>query len=292
MASRGTKRSRTEKQPIIFIGADSTAFFKKFFILLKELVSEVNLEVTPKGISMQVLDSSHVALIVTLMQNDGFDEFMCSRPTVLGIQLGEIIKIFKAARTTDAFNLIVYEDANTLHVKCYNNKLGREMNCELQLIDLESQKMGIPKTAYDIVVKMSGRLLYETFSSLKTLEAEIVTIEATPAGISFSVKGSMTTMNFFYGICPETKDSSSSSTDESDEYVSVVAKEGVKTSSVRFALKYLATFSSTYNLTDKVTLSFLPGAPLSVEYEIPIIGSIRYYLAPKIDENDEEGEEK
>lgn len=51
-----------------------------------------------------------------------------------------------------------------------------------------------------------------------------------------------------------------------------------------FALRYLNFFTKATPLSDTVTLSMTKDVPLVVEYPIGESGHIRYYLAPKIDE--------
>lgn len=50
-----------------------------------------------------------------------------------------------------------------------------------------------------------------------------------------------------------------------------------------FSLRYLNNFTKATGLSAKVTLSMGPDVPLEVDYKIADFGSLRYYLAPKID---------
>ena len=54
--------------------------------------------------------------------------------------------------------------------------------------------------------------------------------------------------------------------------------------SLDFSLKYLANFAKAAPLSDIVSLSISENLPLLVEYEMESVGFIRYYLAPKINE--------
>ena len=55
-----------------------------------------------------------------------------------------------------------------------------------------------------------------------------------------------------------------------------------------FALRYLNSFTKATPLSPSVTLSMSKELPVVVEYQIAEIGHIRYYLAPKIDEDNGE----
>lgn len=71
--------------------------------------------------------------------------------------------------------------------------------------------------------------------------------------------------------------------DKEEEAVTIDMQEPV---SLTFACRYLNMFTKASCLAPQVTLSMSPEVPLVVEYKIGDIGHIRYYLAPKIEDED------
>ena len=53
-----------------------------------------------------------------------------------------------------------------------------------------------------------------------------------------------------------------------------------------FALRYLNLFNKASNLSNSVTLSLSNDTPLVVEYKIEKLGSLKFYLAPKITDDE------
>jgi proliferating cell nuclear antigen len=53
-----------------------------------------------------------------------------------------------------------------------------------------------------------------------------------------------------------------------------------------FALRYLNFFTKATPLSEQVTLHLSPDVPLMVEYNIAGKGFVRYFLAPKINEDE------
>lgn len=53
-----------------------------------------------------------------------------------------------------------------------------------------------------------------------------------------------------------------------------------------FALRYLTMFTKATTLSNRVNVSLSNDAPLVVKYEIQNLGSLQYYLAPKISEDE------
>lgn len=69
--------------------------------------------------------------------------------------------------------------------------------------------------------------------------------------------------------------------DKDDDAVVINMEEPVE---LNFALRYLTLFTKATALGPTVTLSMSPDIPIVVEYPVDTMGHIRYYLAPKIDE--------
>lgn len=53
-----------------------------------------------------------------------------------------------------------------------------------------------------------------------------------------------------------------------------------------FALRYLTMFTKASNLSSLVNVNLSNDAPLVIKYEIQNLGSLQYYLAPKIQDDE------
>jgi len=73
-------------------------------------------------------------------------------------------------------------------------------------------------------------------------------------------------------------------TDSRDTAVVLKCDEKVNLS---FALRYLNMFNKANSLSDKVQVHLSNEAPLTVTYEINDYGHLKFYLAPKITEDEE-----
>ena len=59
-----------------------------------------------------------------------------------------------------------------------------------------------------------------------------------------------------------------------------------------FALRYLNIFNKASTLCPTVTLKLTADTPIVVEYKIENLGSVKYFLAPKINDEEEMGWEE
>jgi len=57
---------------------------------------------------------------------------------------------------------------------------------------------------------------------------------------------------------------------------------------LNFALRYLNFFTKATPLSKTVIISMSPALPIVVEYPIEQIGHVKYYLAPKVEEDGDE----
>lgn len=87
---------------------------KKIIDSLKDLVKTVNIDTTEGGISMQAMDSSHVALVSLQLKEYGFKPYRCERPMTLGISIENLSKILKCASNDDVITMQAEEDPTSI----------------------------------------------------------------------------------------------------------------------------------------------------------------------------------
>lgn len=77
------------------------------------------------------------------------------------------------------------------------------------------------------------------------------------------------------------------SADRKDDQTIIDISEPV---ALTFALRYLNSFAKSTSLSNTVTINMTKELPIVVEYQIADMGYLRFYLAPKIEDEDmEEG---
>ena len=148
----------------------------------------------------------------------------------------------------------------------------------MKLMDIDSEHLGIPDQEHKICIRMPAAEFQRICRDMSVL-GETCTIKAEKDGVKFSVSGDLGTGNVT--VRPSNKDD-----EKEDEKTVIDCEEPLE---LTFALRYLNLFTKATPLSNTVTLKMSPEVPLVVEYPIGDAGYVRYYLAPKI--NDEEEEE-
>jgi len=246
---------------------------KKVVDAMKDLCKDVNFDCSEKGLQVQSMDSSHVALVSLLLRESAFSEFKCDRATSLGMNVDSLGKIFKMCGPTDSLKLRWQNDADTVNFQCESGQDDRISDFELKLMQIESEHMEIPEQQYKVVVKMPSAEFLKVCRDLKEF-GETMQIQASKDGIRFSVQGDVGTGN----VVLKPRES-----EKAEERVTLTVNEAV---TATFALRYLVTFAKAAPLCSTVELGLGPDSPLLVKYELENAdnGYMQFYLAPKIDE--------
>ena len=85
---------------------EECSLFRKIIDSLKELVKMVNIEVNSKGMSIQAMDSCHVALVSLFLKEKSFKGgYICHKPLTLGLTIENVAKILKIAGNDDSLTL-------------------------------------------------------------------------------------------------------------------------------------------------------------------------------------------
>eukprot|EP01012_Entosiphon_sulcatum_P021666 TRINITY_DN2651_c0_g1_i1.p1 TRINITY_DN2651_c0_g1~~TRINITY_DN2651_c0_g1_i1.p1 ORF type:complete len:265 (+),score=56.00 TRINITY_DN2651_c0_g1_i1:47-841(+) len=251
---------------------------KKILDAIKDLVNEANLDCSSSGIQLQAMDSSHVSLVTLLLRGNGFESYRCDRNISLGINLASMNKILKCSGNDDSITLRCQDEADAVTFVFENKDKDKVSDFQLKLMDIEAESLGIPEQDYKAVVNIPSAEFQRICRDLSTL-GDTVNISVNKEGVKFSCSGDIGAGNILV------KQSGTAADSKEDDATTIELQEAV---SLNFALRYLTTFAKATSLSSMVKLSLAKDVPLVVEYKIQDLGNIRYYLAPKIDDEGEE----
>merc|ERR1712157_601940 len=246
---------------------------KKLVDAIKELCKDVNFDCSEKGLQVQAMDSSHVALVSLLLRESAFAEFKCDRATSLGMNVDSLAKILKMCGPADSLKLRWQDDADIVNFQCESGEDDRIADFDLKLMQNESEHMEIPEQQYKVVAQLPSGEFQKICRDLKEF-GETMQISASKEGVKFSVQGDIGSGNVM--LKPR-------EAEKSEDKVTLTVHEPV---TATFALRYLVNFAKAAPLCGVVELGLGPDAPLLVKYDLDKAdnGFMQFYLAPKIDE--------
>ena len=143
-------------------------------------------------------------------------------------------------------------------------------------MEINQERLGIPPQEYKAVARLQSNEFQRISRDLNII-GDTVQVTVVKGEIKFSVNGDMGDGNV---ILRE---------DASADAAETVVLEVTEPVSLSFALKYFISFTKATALSQYVQLQISPELPLSVQYKMEEgnddLGFIRYYLAPKMDDD-------
>ncbi len=223
---------------------------KQIIDSIKDLVTDAIIDCTTDGIILQSMDSGHVALCSLYLNNK------CKTNISIGVSLVNIGLILKCAKNEDKIILKLKDNSDSCQFIFESPDRKTEFN--FKLMNIDSEKYGIPDVEYDCIIQLDSKILKTIISDISTISdtCKISTIED---NIIFSADGQVS---------------------------SIIIKQKCKCkkqiNNISFSVNYLQHFMKATVLSDSVNIYISTEYPLCLEYSIKDVGFIKYYLAPKI----------
>ncbi|OBT45317.1 hypothetical protein VE00_04062 [Pseudogymnoascus sp. WSF 3629] len=274
---RETARETAEastKMLLLEARLEQANLLKKVVDAIKDLVQDCNFDCNDSGIALQAMDNSHVALVSMMLKAEGFSPYRCDRNIALGVNLTSLTKVLRAAQNEDILTIKAEDAPDVLNLVFESSDSDRLSEYDLKLMDIDQEHLGIPETEYSATVSMPSAEFKRICMDLMAL-SESVSIEASKDGVKFSCAGDI-------GNGAVTL-RSHTNVDKPENNVEIELTDSV---ALTFSLKYLVNFCKASGLSGTVKLCLSPEVPLLVEYALAGSSYLRFYLAPKIGDDE------
>ena len=263
------KKTKSKKDESFFRAKIAKAsVLKKIFTSILGLVDQANLECDENGITLQCMDSSHVSFVALKLDLPFFIEYKCPQFIMFGIDFKNINTIFDCSKNEDTVILESDEDACTLRISFIDEKKNSESEYVLKLMDIQTDPLHVPEPENTNVVTMKSENFKKIIADFSKFGTE-VTFDATTDQIVLSVAGKIGEGRIVL------KPSEEAST-------TIKLVEPIK---MMFALRYLSNFAKAETVAPVVSIILTNGCPLCVMFEHPGALRLKFFLAPKLEED-------
>jgi len=205
-----------------------------------------------------------------MLKSESFSPFRCDRNIALGINLTSLTKVLRAAQSNDILTLKAEDAPDVVNLVFESAASDRISEYDIKLMDIDQEHLGIPDTEYAATVAMPSSEFQRICRDLMAI-SESVAIECTKEGVKFSAAGDIGNGSVTLR--------SHTDLDKPDQNVDISLSEPV---ALTFSLKYLVNFCKATGLSGQVNLCLSNEVPLLVEYKLANSSYLRFYLAPKI----------
>merc|ERR1711975_200982 len=109
---------------------------KKVVDAMKDLCKDVNFDCSEKGIQVQSMDSSHVALVALMLRESAFSEFKCDRPVSLGMNVEALTKVLKMCGEKDSLKVRAENGADHVSFQTESGAEDKIAEFDLKLMEI------------------------------------------------------------------------------------------------------------------------------------------------------------
>lgn len=253
---------------------DGGAMWKKLVECLKDVVTDVSFVIDGDGIRMEAMDVARVCLINLTLSANGFTSYKVDAqgPTVVVLPLANLSKIFRFA-DNDAQVTLMSDQYDTSYVK-FVFEMNNGTRCDFRVATMAHDgtysKYEVPNVKYSASVEMPSADFAKTCRDLASI-SETVHAYVDAEGFTLKADGDIGVARVAF---------------KKGDDVTISRSDEVE---LDLGVRHLVALSKAGTLSDKVSLSFQNDYPLRAVFRLGDgMGTLSYYLAPRIIDSDDE----
>ncbi|RLG78015.1 MAG: hypothetical protein DRO12_00430 [Thermoprotei archaeon] len=247
-------------EPAIKFSYPSAKEFTYILQTVAELVDEVSIIVGPQGLKLNALDPGKIALLRVELAPEAFEEFSAEKEINIGTSIGNLTRVLKHIKKGDRITFAANEEYVEILLEGTTVRRYRFRNIEVISED-------IPEINVEFDV--------EATVLANALRKAIAELSAVADTIGVGVRGQNELTLFDY----DTKRVNYRFTPEAGTLVSINIK---KQAEVPYDSEFMSKIVDILRLATSAELKYGEEAPLCIEFEVAVGGSVRYYLAAKM----------
>jgi len=259
----------------------------------------VNISFTEEGLSFQTMDNSHVSIVELTIPKEWFSKYTCSQNVVLGVNVTILHKILAVKEKTHVLKIVYEASADTLEIHFLNvegqpekepekevepEKKGKkakkekvpkvvemktyEKHFEIPLVDMDMERMEIPTIEYEAEFSLESTNFSNIVSQLRMF------------GDTMEIQCSEEQIILYTHSNDAGKMSVEISVDDLTEFA---INEGQQLK-LSFSLIYLNHICGFNRLTKDIDIKICSDYPLCAIYKLSEGAVMRFFLAPKMED--------
>ena len=234
---------------------------KSVFEVLKDIINDVNVYFSPKGIHILTLDTARVTLVHMELGAENFEEYECPVDIVAGLNMANVYKLLKSVTSQDTL-FVRIEGRDYMEIYIENPEKKSATNFKLKLLDINEDILEFPDIHMNVITTLPSVDFQRITRDMGNLSSEMDIIRDGNK-LELSCRG-----------------------DFADQKTVIEFPESVTRTGSTFSLKYINLFTKATNMCSSVQLmqdSENENMPIIFRYTIANLGDLKFYLAPKIE---------
>jgi proliferating cell nuclear antigen len=255
----------TDSDRIVEIKTVQSNAIRILFEALKDILTDVNLQISSEGLKIISMDGSKQAVVNLKLEANKFEKFYCKNSIRAGLNMTSLYKIIKSVKNSDIITFYILSSSSTkLHIEIVNKEKKTNILTVLKLLDIDEDILDIPNIEFDTVKTMPSN---DFQSYIRELSIITNKIKLESKNDTFSLTGE--------GDFAETKINVGDS-----NTIDIKTEHNAKGI---FYIKYLLLFTKSTNLCTTVEIYLKNKFPLILVYNVANLGKLQYCLAPLVE---------
>ena len=233
---------------------------KSAFEVLKDILNDVNVYFTKKGVQVLTLDTARVALVDMFLDAENFEEYYCEADMVAGINVTNMFKLLKFISNNDTLTVEI-NSREYLDIRIENTAKRSDTRFKLKLLDINEDQIEIPTLKMAVVTTMQSIDFQRICRDMNNLAVDLEIIRTST---QFIIKCEGDFAN--------------------QETVIECADNGTFNGELqgRYSLKYLNLFTKATGMCASVQImQEEDNRFLVLRYNVANLGELKFYLATK-----------
>jgi proliferating cell nuclear antigen len=239
-------------------------FLRDMITSISILVDEATFKLDSEGMKLRAMDPSRVAMIDFEWPKTVFEEYECTEPAKMCINITELLKLLKRAGKDEVVGLSLDEKTGRLQV-AISGKYSR--NFTMPTLEASEEEVPTPKLTFNVKIKATTEGLSQAIEDAQ-LVSDHVKLEADPEKLVFNAAGDLMGATITIQKGNDT----------------LLDLEVTQPSKATFSLSYLTEIIKAASATsDIATLEFSSDMPVKLDFQQVKGGKLAFYLAPRIE---------
>jgi len=134
---------------------------------MQKVCPEVNFVFDTDGLYAQGMNSSHVIIFELKLKNDWFDEYECSRTSIMGVNCSILATVHNCIIEGQKIKWSYYHDS-TEELLVYFEGSGFDKEFEVKLMDIDTEQLEIPEIDYNVDMSINSQDWSKIMSQMNT----------------------------------------------------------------------------------------------------------------------------
>lgn len=260
-----------DNTPVLSVHTVSPPVLVRILDVLKELVADMNIIFSAKGMVISVMDANKMAYTYVNIPADQFEAYRCIGTHMIGVNNAHFHKLIKNCTNRDELMLSYHPSRPELVITIENASKKYRSTSRLKLLLIEGEILEMPlEKSFCTMVEMNASDLLKICRDMAPISDElgIVSDPNGPHGpsVTFRADGDMGSVDH---------------TLLNSDAQSVKCPDAQVVDEV-FTMRYISTVAKTASLSQRVEIYFEPAFPVLFKYNLGEKGIMAFCIAPKL----------